>query len=86
MGHSPRSPFQRVITAVVGERITATFLVTSPAHTRVRAALYASGASFLDDRVATFDWTFRVSARRRDWDRFVAICREQLQQLEIMPA
>lgn len=86
MDRTPRSPFRWLVTALIGERITATFLVTSPAHTRVRAALYASGASFFDDRVATFDWTFRVSARRRDWDRFVAVCREQLQQLEIMPA
>ncbi len=72
--------------AVRRERITATFLVTSPGHTRVRADLYAAGVNFADDRVATFDWSFRVRASRRAWERFSTHCREQLHQLEVAPA
>jgi hypothetical protein len=77
---------QRMITALRGERVTATFLVTSPAHTRVRADLYVAGADFSDDRIATFDWSFKVSARRRAWERFARACQAQLLQLEVAPA
>ncbi len=66
-----------------GEPVTATFLVTSPAHTLVRAHLYAAGADFSDDRVATFDWAFTVRTRSRAWDRFRTRCREQLHQLQV---
>lgn len=77
--------YDRALCALLGERVKVTFQVTSPAHTRVRADLYLSGADFRDDRVATFDWWFEVSARRRAWERFTAHCREQLHHLEIAP-
>ena len=77
---------QRLRTILRGDRVTATFQVTSPAHARVRADLYVAGADFCDSRVATFDWLFTVSAKRRAWENFVLCCREQLQHLEVAPA
>ncbi len=78
--------FQRLVTAVVGERVTATFLVTATDPSRIRADLYCAGAEFDDSRVAFFDWSFTVRARRRAWDDFLAMCREPLQQLQVSPA
>lgn len=83
MPASLRRRLDRVLAAAFGERVQATFLVTWPADDRVRADLYAAGADFSDDRIAAFDWSFRVSARRRAWERFTERCRDQLQQLEI---
>lgn len=68
-----------------GGVVTATFLVTSPAHTRVRADLYCCGADFRDLRVAMFDWKFVVRTNARAWQRFRRVCREQLLQLEVDP-
>jgi hypothetical protein len=76
----------RLIAAVLGERVTATFLVTASDPGRIRADLYAAGADFHDARIAFFDWSFTVRARRRAWDDFLAICREPLQQLQVSPA
>ena len=78
--------YQRLFAAVVGERVTATFLVTASDPSRIRADLYCAGADFRDDRVAFFDWSFTVRTRRRTWEEFVAICREPLQQLQVSPA
>jgi hypothetical protein len=76
----------RLIARVRGERVTATFLVTAPAHTGVRAGLYCAGAEFHDARVAFFDWSFTVRARRQAWERFVATCQVPLHQLTVAPA
>ena len=75
-----------LIRRALGEPMTATFLVTSPAHTSVRAQLYAAGADFSDDRIATFDWAFTVRTRARAWTRFRSICRANLLHLQIAPA
>lgn len=74
----------RLLARVRGDIVTATFLVTSPAHTRVRADLYCCGADFCDSRVATFDWKFTVRTTTRAWQRFRQVCREQLMQVEIV--
>lgn len=75
----------RFLRSVRGGVVTATFLVTSPAHTRVRADLYCCGADFWDSRIAMFDWKFTVRTSARAWQRFRTVCREQLLQLEVVP-
>ncbi|HEY5334856.1 MAG TPA: hypothetical protein VIJ71_02405 [Mycobacteriales bacterium] len=75
----------RLLSRVRGGVVTATFLVTSPAHTRVRADLYACGADFRDNRIATFDWKFTVRTSSRVWQRFRRVCKEQLLQVEVVP-
>jgi len=82
----PRTRAELLLARLRGEPVTATFLVTSPAHTLVRAQLYAAGAEFTDDRVATFDWAFTVRTRSHAWQRFVERSRETLLQLQIAPA
>lgn len=75
----------RLLTRLRGDAVTATFLVTSPGHTRVRADLYCCGATFRDSRIATFDWKFTVRTTTRAWERFRRVCKEQLLQVEVLP-
>lgn len=75
----------RLLTRIRGDVVTATFLVTSPAHTRVRADLYCCGAEFRDSRIATFDWKFTVRTSTRVWHLFLRVCQEQLLQVEVVP-
>ena len=82
----PEAPMGWLLSRLRGEFVTVTFLVTSPAHTRVRADLYCCGADFRDLRVAMFDWKFVVHTRERAWRRFLRVCRQPLLQVEMQAA